>query len=236
MQKQTFLGLATSKSDQARLRLIEAAIVVFGEKGPDGATVREIAKAAGQNIAAIAYYFQSKENLYRTVIEGLVRELRHRLKEVFEQIEELRRAPRKSPDEAKRLLKLFLRTVYLRLLSRTEAVPIAQLIVREQLRPTVYFKLLYDEGFRPLHESLCFLVGTALGRDPRDREIILRTHLLMGQVYFFAMTREGILRRLGWRDLEGTRAELVAGILDDHIEVLVTGLQDRNKSESRRSL
>jgi len=229
MHTQPFLESPPSKSDQARRRLLEAAVLIFGEKGPDGATVREIAQAAGQNLAAITYYFGGKEGLYRTVIEGLVRDLRQRLEAVFEQIDRLRQAPERSPSEATRLLQLFLRTIYLRLLSRTEAVPIAQLLVREQLRPTTHFKILYEQGFRPLHESLSFLVGTALGRNPRDREIILRTHLLMGQVYFFAMTREGILRRLAWKDLEGKKAELVAEILDEHIEILLSGLRERTK-------
>lgn len=45
---------------------------LFAERGVDGATVREIAEAAGQkNHAAVGYYFGSKESLIRElVIEG----------------------------------------------------------------------------------------------------------------------------------------------------------------------
>jgi hypothetical protein len=98
------------------------------------------------------------------------------------------------------------------------------LIVREQLAPTPAFEILYERGFRQLHETLCFLLGTALGRDPSAPESILRTHLFMGQVYFFAMSREAILRRMGWKDLGGDNAELVTKTLEENLETLFEGL------------
>ncbi len=219
-----FLAPAPSRSERARTELLEVAVEVFGEKGPRGATVREIARKAGQNVAAIAYYFGSKQNLYRAVLEGVVSEMRRRLADVLEELRSLRVQAHPAPAEARLALKRFLRSVYLRLLSRDEAAPIVQLIVREQLGPTPAFSILYEQAFRELHEGLCFLVGAVLGRNPREREIILRTHMLMGQVYFFAMSREAIRRRLGWRTLAGKNAELVAKVLDGNTDALLSGL------------
>ena len=229
-------SMAPSKSDRAKARLIEAAVRIFGEKGLKGATVRDIARAAGQNVAAIAYYFGSKEKLYHTIIEGIVSEMHHALGDILDRITELARQERPKPAAARALLKSFLGAVYLRVLSRNEALPIARLIVREQLGPTPAFEILYHKAFRHLHEQLCFLVGVALGRSARERQTILRTHLLMGQVYFFAMSRETILRRLGWRQLEGKNAELVVALLHENIDALLISLaQDRQpeKSDSR---
>ncbi|MDN3947560.1 TetR family transcriptional regulator, partial [Klebsiella pneumoniae] len=53
----------TSKGEQAKNQLIAAAIAQFGEYGQH-ATTRDIAAQAGQNIAAITYYFGSKDDLY----------------------------------------------------------------------------------------------------------------------------------------------------------------------------
>ncbi len=53
----------TSKGEQAKSQLIAAAIAQFGEYGQH-ATTRDIAAQAGQNIAAITYYFGSKDDLY----------------------------------------------------------------------------------------------------------------------------------------------------------------------------
>jgi TetR/AcrR family transcriptional regulator, regulator of cefoperazone and chloramphenicol sensitivity len=218
--------VGAAKSDRARYRLLEAALDVFGRRGPEGATLREIARLAGQNVAAVAYYFGSKKKLYAAVMEEIVRDLQQRLADVFAQVEMLRREANPSPAEARRLLKLFLRAVYLRLLSRSEAVTFAQFLVREQLRPTSGFDILYRRGFEPLHVALSFLVGTALGQDPREQRTILRTHLVMGQIYFFAMTRHGILRRLDWADLEGDHAELVVELLEQNLDRLLRPVAD----------
>jgi AcrR family transcriptional regulator len=212
------------KSDRARERLLLAGLEVFGEKGPRGATVRDIAAAAGQNIAAIAYYFGSKEKLYHAVLEGVIREMRHKLGDVIGEMEAMRRAPERNPEAALRLLQKYFRAVFERLLSRSEAVAIGRLIIREQMQPTAAFEILYEQGFRAIHEGLSFLVGTVVGRDPRAQETIVRTHSLIGQMYFFVIARETILRRLGWKDLEGKNTALVADTLEKNIEALLLGL------------
>jgi AcrR family transcriptional regulator len=220
----SFLESQPSRADRARARLLQAGLEIFGDKGPRGATVREIARRAGQNVAAIAYYFGGKEQLYLAVLEGIVRELRRRMAGVFAAMEKLQAHP-PDPDSARRLLKEFLREVYLRVLSRDEAVAMARLLVREQLRPSSGFDVIYERGFLPLHTGLTRLVGHALGLDPEQPDTLLRTHMLMGQVYFFAMTREAILRRLGWETLEGAHADRVVGLLDQHLDVLIAGLR-----------
>lgn len=42
---------------------------LFSEVGFEGASTREIARAAGVNISMISYYFDSKEKLYQRIIE-----------------------------------------------------------------------------------------------------------------------------------------------------------------------
>jgi len=51
-------------------KILMAAEKVFAEKGLKGARVKEIADLSGVNAALINYYFGSKENLYRRVIEN----------------------------------------------------------------------------------------------------------------------------------------------------------------------
>jgi AcrR family transcriptional regulator len=60
-----------NKGEQARRKLLLAALKKIGEKGYENASVREIADEAGQNVAAIAYYFGNKEKLYAAVLEGI---------------------------------------------------------------------------------------------------------------------------------------------------------------------
>ncbi|GAB4024781.1 TetR/AcrR family transcriptional regulator [Spirosoma gilvum] len=59
-----------SKSTEERIR--EAARRVFLEKGFDGTTSRDIADAAGINIALTNYYFRSKEKLFISIFDELI--------------------------------------------------------------------------------------------------------------------------------------------------------------------
>jgi len=54
--------------------ILECALEVFSEKGFDGATTREIAGRAGVNHAMIAFYYGSKEKLWRAAVEWLFAE------------------------------------------------------------------------------------------------------------------------------------------------------------------
>jgi len=56
-----------SDGQQARLRLLDAGLTLFADKGFAQTSTREIAQTAQVNVAAISYYFGDKEGLYRAV-------------------------------------------------------------------------------------------------------------------------------------------------------------------------
>ncbi len=56
-------------TDNIEIKIIETAIECIEEFGLKGATNRRIAEKAGVNLAAINYYFRSKENLIEKVME-----------------------------------------------------------------------------------------------------------------------------------------------------------------------
>lgn len=53
--------------------LLKAAVDVFREQGLDGASLNDIAARAGLDRASLYYYVESKEDLYRSVVEDVVR-------------------------------------------------------------------------------------------------------------------------------------------------------------------
>ncbi len=68
-------------STEAKIR--EAAKNVFIAKGFDGCTSREIAKAAGMNVALVNYYFCSKKQLFKLIFEAAMEDFMLSTVEVF---------------------------------------------------------------------------------------------------------------------------------------------------------
>ena len=67
------MDVTTSKT--TRIKILEAAKLVFIEKGKDGARMQEIADRAGVNKAMLFYYFNNKELLYLEVLNSIFRQL-----------------------------------------------------------------------------------------------------------------------------------------------------------------
>jgi len=72
-------GRGLSQEDPpTRERLLTAARRVFGERGFEGGSVREITREAEANLGAVTYHFGSKEALYHEVIRSVLTPLRER--------------------------------------------------------------------------------------------------------------------------------------------------------------
>lgn len=61
--------VARNEPSEARGRLLHAALALFAAQGFAKTSTREIAQAAGTNIAAIAYYFGDKAGLYAATFD-----------------------------------------------------------------------------------------------------------------------------------------------------------------------
>lgn len=137
-----------------RTRIIEAAGPVFAQKGYDSATVREICRRAGVNVAAVNYYFGSKEQLYAETFARIHPAKRHGPLV-------LQWPPGTAPEEK---LAGFVHTLLHRLLDRQTAAWEEQLLVRELLSPTPICRPIMREhfrsGFGQLDEILCELLPT----------------------------------------------------------------------------
>lgn len=62
-----------------RQRILETAMNLFALKGYDGTSIREIARIAEANVAAINYHFQSKENLRQVIQDHIFDDFERKL-------------------------------------------------------------------------------------------------------------------------------------------------------------
>ncbi|SDA91412.1 TetR/AcrR family transcriptional regulator [Mesorhizobium qingshengii] len=83
---------ATGDETDTRERILHAANRLFAERGFDGATLREITEAARANLAAVNYYFRSKDELIRSTLESALKPI------VAARLEALKACERAYPD------------------------------------------------------------------------------------------------------------------------------------------
>jgi AcrR family transcriptional regulator len=72
-------------TNPTKVKIIDAARVLFADRGFDGTSVRDIAKAADVNLAAINYHFKNKENLYLSIFMSDCENLETDISSLFEE-------------------------------------------------------------------------------------------------------------------------------------------------------
>ena len=92
LYKTLFPEKAGEKQESVREKIEKEAEQMFARHGYDGVSIRELASKAGVNSAAISYYFGSKGELYRQILNRG----RQGMDEFFRQVEESHKGPREK--------------------------------------------------------------------------------------------------------------------------------------------
>lgn len=179
-----------SDGQEARNRLLDAALVLFAEKGFAKTSTREIAQAAQANIASISYYFGDKDGLYRAVFE----DPRYN-PEVGPALEDLKALDLRST------IDFLLQGIIEPLKTGEQARLCMKLHYREMLEPTGMWKREIERNIRPGHEALVNALNRHLGLKEADDE----THRLA-----FGIAGLGIMMHVGMDVLEAIRPALIA--------------------------
>lgn len=216
-----------TRGELAKRQLLEAACEIFGKNGPDSATTRQIAQAAKQNIAAIAYYFGSKEGLYLAVAQYIADLIRLDFEPTVAQLDDFLEKP--NPTEHLSLLqKLIIDSFlqYARLVLDKSNVHISRIMAREQLVPTEAYSLIHQQALSPLLTRVNRLLALYIGLDPTLPKTMLHTHAILGEVLSFRLVRETILRQTGWDRIGKQEYEIISNTLKVHITLLLDGLRE----------
>ena len=139
---------------EARTRLLDAALGLFAEQGFAKTSIREIALTAQVNVSAISYYFGNKQGLYSALFQdprinppglplrqaSLNEVIDHSLRTMTEQL--------KQGDMARQCVKLFM---------------------REMLSPTGLWEAEIENNIKPAHlglvDALCLHLGVTADDD-----------------------------------------------------------------------
>lgn len=136
--------------DSVRERLLEKAEKLFAEKGYKGTNIREITREAECNIAAVNYYFGSKEKLYEAVFMRRIALLRD------QRIHKMETAMAQAGHKATLtfVLETFAQAFFEPFLEVSEGRMIITLIAREMISPRLNPDLFYHEMVQPMVQCM----------------------------------------------------------------------------------
>ena len=208
---------------ETRERLLEAAIDVFGKYGYDAATTRVIAREAGVNIAAIPYYYSSKENLYRAVISHIVDMVTEQIAETLQEIASQSFSGPAAKKEAIILLEKLVTEFITFLLGSPQAPRVARIILREQLYPTAAYDIIFSGFMGSSLDSIARLF-MVISSDPSQRTARLRAMAIIGQVIAFRVARETVVRALDMEGYNAAETDEIRQIVMEHTRSITHAL------------
>jgi TetR/AcrR family transcriptional regulator, regulator of cefoperazone and chloramphenicol sensitivity len=190
-------------SDPTRGKLLDAAGRVFADHGYEAATVREICRRAGANVAAVNYHFRDKQGLYTQVLLRMAGAA---------QLERMRATLDQSapPEEIlRRVIKARLQGL------GADQMPDwhFRIVAREFAHPTPAMSRMIDKVSRPLYERLLDLIGQIIHLPADHEKTRLCTHSVMGQIFLYALACP-ILSKL-WPGMKTTPEQMDR--IADHI-------------------
>ena len=186
-----------------REKLIEAAGSVFAERGYRSATIREICRRAGANVAAVNYTFGDKMGLYTEV-------LRHSVRASKTAALAAALDASRTPEE---MIRGVIRARLMSLCKEARPDWHIRLVMHEFSHPTPAMGRVVDEGMRPIYERVRAAVGEIIGL-PADHEITqLSVNSIIGQILFYTFSRPVLARLEPELKLTPERLERIA----DHI-------------------
>ena len=194
-----------SVPEDTRDKLLRAAIQVFSEHGYERATVREISRVAGTNLALVKYHFGDKLELFREVVRYA--------SDADAKMAVLTQALKENADPSEALRQIIHGTLQ-RLTARREQTGLQlRLMLKEIANPSNAWIVEIESALRPTYDQFRMVVGRVLGLPMDDTKTRLCTHSIMGQIAHYVHARP-ILSRL-WPAMQMSPAQVE--MIADHI-------------------
>ena len=198
-----------SGAERTREALLKAGLRLFGEKGFNATSTRELAAAAGANIGSIAYHFGGKEGLHIACAEYITVEIGGVAYQALGDVAADETMPA-SRDEARAMLVKGVGAMAGFITGRPEAAEIVQFVMRELMHPSAALDLIYSRLFEPVHIRLCGLWAAATGEPAESEEVKLAVFTMIGQLVYFRIGHEAVIRRMGWTETGPDQTRAIA--------------------------
>jgi AcrR family transcriptional regulator len=221
--------------EETKRRLVEAGLELFGRYSFDGVSTRDLADRADVNLAAIQYYFGSKEGLYLAVARYIVEHVSAWMTPEMARVDE---SLKENPDKETCFV-LFCELfdqILGHMLRESEHMRWMGIFTQEQVEPTGAFDILYDGIMKPLHDCFCRLVAYLLEMPAEDQETKVRAYAVFGQALMFHVSRAEIDRVMNWKGYDTEGIELIRRVVLEHLRAILDMPRDLLKVHLARSL
>ncbi|WP_224549719.1 CerR family C-terminal domain-containing protein [Mesorhizobium sp. CA16] len=205
-------------ADQTRAALVHAALRLFGRQGFDGTSTREIAAEAKANIGSIAYHFGGKEGLRAAAADFIVDTIQGIAGQALGGVQA---AAPLDPEAARAQLFAALERMVGFVVASPQAGEIVQFVLRELSHPTAALDRIYAGVFEPTHRRLCQVWEQATGEPAESEATKLTVFTMIGQVIYFRIGREAVMRRMGWHDIGNEEAAKVVAVATDNLRAML---------------
>jgi len=184
--------------DDAKTKIVRAALDEFAMRSLSGARTRQIASKAGVNHAAISYYFGGKKELYAEVVRQICDFIHDFMTPFFARCSEIEKT--KSVADAKTLVKDF---VMCRVCIESDSDDVFRdlvlILTREELYQTEAFGFIFEKVLRPSIALMESMLKTASKGKYSGFEARIAAQMILSEVMMFNSARAGIKLINGWK-------------------------------------
>ncbi|RZT36674.1 CerR family C-terminal domain-containing protein [Cupriavidus agavae] len=223
------------RGEETRARIIDAALRLFAAHGFDGASTRDIAKAANVNAPALQYYFDNKEGVYLACIDYFVERAFALVQDVVVAAEAQLASDDVSDEELVETYLALQARFAMFLYECPETDHWRQFMARERagLGPPGAFERI-DAGInRRLFALTSALIGRLIGQPASDENTRIRAVAIDSQIAAFKVMRRHILRALQWEGFGEAETQKVQEVLQEHTRLLLLGLIARREQQRK---
>ncbi len=170
---------------ETRERILKIACEVFAKQGFRDTTVRDICEQAGVNVAAVNYYFRSKEKLYEEVCKyacGISSE------------DGDQRFKLQSSNNPEEQLKSFVQALLTNVLGRQPSSWRHMIMSREMVEPTKAMSIIIRDMIKPRFQQLYSIVRELLGEKASDETVRRCCFSITGQCLYYRFAQPVVMK------------------------------------------
>ncbi len=201
--------------------LIHAALPIFGMRGLEGASTRDIARAAGKPMSAITYHFGGKDGLYLACAQHIGDTIGGWMGPTL--AAEGDALPQDIATARSQIEAVF--AIMAHAMVRNETAEFARFIVREQQEPTEAFDVFYNGMMGQVLNRLVSLMKVVAAGRVAEIDIKVRVIAMMGQVLSFRIARAATLRLTGWHEVGEPESAVISRVIRTHLTAILNDLE-----------